>query len=163
MIQELPDEVDCRAHAGTRRALTGTVGAARLTRVASAYRVCSPVTVALTLAPDTHGRITLAGTLSATLEGRCQRCLEPLRFTVDTDVDLVALAAEGAARDEDSDWVLAPQGRLALLEIIEDELLLACPMIEAHDEPNCRAVVASTAADQRRRPFAALADLMRKR
>lgn len=162
MACDLPDDLDCRLAAGTSRALAGQAAAERLGRLASVYRVCAPVAATLTLEPDAHGRTTLSGTLMATLEGRCQRCLEPLRFEVKAELATVVLADERERRVQDDDWTLAPGGRLALLELIEDELLLACPMIEAHDEQHCRAETARALADDRQRPFAGLAGLMHK-
>jgi uncharacterized protein len=67
---------------------------------------------------------------------QCQRCLQPLAEEVRVDrhfrfVDDEATAA--ALDDEMEDEVLALQKSLDLRELIEDEMLLALPLVPRHD------------------------------
>ncbi|MBE7419327.1 MAG: DUF177 domain-containing protein [Ideonella sp.] len=93
----------------------------------------------------------------------CQRCLQPFGplLQVDRWVRFVAGEQEAEALDADSDDdVLALEPALDLRILVEDELLLACPIVPRHDD--CRPPAhragdeAEAAADN---PFAALAAL----
>ena len=95
----------------------------------------------------------------------CQRCLKPVDAALRLERSFLFVHGEDAAAqlDADSDEdVLALTRALDLRELIEDELLLALPIVPRHDacpEP----LVASDAdvADEKPNPFAALAALKR--
>ena len=80
---------------------------------------------------DGRGRPSLKLGVRATLMLRCQRCLESLAFEVDSQ-ELLVLAASQAEIDaepsdaEAPDRVVAAKD-MALLALVEDELLLALP------------------------------------
>jgi len=93
----------------------------------------------------------------------CQRCLKPFSplLQVDRRIRFVAGEHEAATLDADSDDdVLALEPTLDLHTLVEDELLLACPIVPRHDD--CRPPAhgadepTEAAADN---PFAALAVL----
>lgn len=99
----------------------------------------------------------------------CQRCLKPTEDGVDVDrwIRFVATEAEAAALDADSDEdVLAMPRHLDARELIEDELLLALPLVPRHEvcpEPLPQAVDEAPAElEERPNPFAALAALKRR-
>jgi DUF177 domain-containing protein len=74
--------------------------------------------------------------ISASLPLQCQRCLQTFAFQVAIDRRLrfVAGEDEAARLDEQSDDdVLALDSRLDLLTLIEDELILALPLVPRHD------------------------------
>jgi len=100
----------------------------------------------------------------------CQRCLKPVVEYVEIDrwIRFVDTEAEAAALDADSDDdVLALPRHLDARELIEDELLLALPLVPRHEacpEPLPQAAGDEPAADEeaeRPNPFAALAALKR--
>lgn len=68
----------------------------------------------------------------------CQRCLEAVqhRLTVETTLRFVPSEQQAEALDESSDDedVLALPKRLNLHELIEDELILALPLVPRHEE-----------------------------
>lgn len=128
----------------------------------------------------------------ATVVLECQRCLQPLPVALDARRRLrfVDTEEEAARLDEDSeDDVLALPRRLDLRELVEDELILALPIVPRHDTcPHPLPTRAPAAADagvdavadadatlrpaaaadddpgpDRQRPFAALAALRRTR
>lgn len=98
---------------------------------------------------------------------QCQRCLaamaQPVAF--DRRFRFVADEAEAERLDEASDDdVLALPARLDLLELLEDELILALPLVPRHEgscpEPLPAATAGEPAAEgERPHPFAALAAL----
>lgn len=100
----------------------------------------------------------------------CQRCLQPLNETLQVDRHLrfVAGEDEAARLDEESeDDVLALVARLDVFQLLEDELILALPIVPRHDtcpQPlDLAATIAQPAADEARpNPFAALAALRAK-
>ncbi|WP_374587296.1 YceD family protein [Ideonella dechloratans] len=96
----------------------------------------------------------------------CQRCLSPVRLPVSVDrwIRFVADEAQAEALDADSeDDVLALPRWLNLAELIEDELLLALPIVPRHDA--CPAPLPvreeplEAEGEARPNPFAVLAQL----
>lgn len=101
----------------------------------------------------------------------CQRCLQPvlLRLDVARDFRFAASEDEAAALDAQSEEdMLVVSRRFDLRELVEDELLLALPIMPRHEQcpaPLAPAAAATTeeAADEisPAHPFAALAALKR--
>lgn len=72
----------------------------------------------------------------ATLRLRCQRCLAPaeLPITAERWFRFVADEATAAAEDDDSEEdVLALESRFNLIQLVEDELLMAVPLVPMHN------------------------------
>ena len=68
---------------------------------------------------------------------QCQRCLEPVRWTLDLERSFLFVADEEAAEALDAQSehdVLALPPRLDLFPLLEEELLLALPLIAMHDD-----------------------------
>lgn len=104
----------------------------------------------------------LALTAQATVSMTCQRCLSPLQVSLDVrhGVQFVAGEEEAAALDaEGDDDVLALTRSLNAQALVEDELLLALPLVPRHEV--CPAPLTLTADEPAdgpaRQPFAALA------
>jgi uncharacterized protein len=114
---------------------------------------------------DERGRPGLRLAVSGTLSLRCQRCLEPMPFEVNTDETLVLAAtlAEIHAEPGDTnapDRVVAGK-EMSLRDLIEDELILAVPYAPRHE--SCSAASADEVAGQAKAlPFAGLRGMMRK-
>jgi uncharacterized protein len=102
-------------------------------------------------------------TAAATLRLACQRCLQPLQVDVEARSVLRFVEGEDEAErlDTDSDEdVLALTHSLDLHELVEDELILALPLVPRHDRcPVPLPAGAAEAEAQPRHPFAALAVL----
>lgn len=101
----------------------------------------------------------------------CQRCLEPVALHLDVARALRFVADEALAEalDPDSeDDVLALPRRLDLHTLVEDELLLALPLVPMHDQcprhlPMSAGHLAGEAEGQpARSPFAALTGFRRE-
>ena len=108
---------------------------------------------------------------SATLVLVCQRCLSAVDVSVAFERDFRFVATEELAEVEDEESeedVLVLSKTFNLLELIEDELLMAMPSVPLHGE--CPQPVKLQAADadfvepatQRPNPFAVLQQLKRK-
>jgi uncharacterized protein len=91
----------------------------------------------------------------------CQRCLQPvlLPLSVDRALRFVPTEEQAAALDAESeDDVLAMPQRLDLRELVEDELLLALPLVPKHEDcPMPDAAAARSPGAAADHPFAALA------
>jgi len=106
--------------------------------------------------------------LEATLALACQRCFEALEWPVRAQerVALVAGSAEADRVPAELETILAPDHRISLRDLVEEELLLALPLVALHPQPACGAATAaagpSAPAEDRQRPFAGLSELLKR-
>ena len=122
---------------------------------------------------DRQGTLTVDLHVEAKLPLVCQRSLEVYLEPVERHSVLAVVAgvAEQDLVPEHYEPVLTEHGRLALLDLVEDELLLALPQVPKN--PALEAVQRSTDAGARpagddaeertHRPFEGLADLLKER
>lgn len=112
---------------------------------------------------DAHGRPALRVKVRGALRLRCQRCLEPMAFDVDSD-EILVLAATQAEIDAEPVDADAPDRLLAAPEVsvrdlLEDELILAIPYAPRHE--GCE-TDAEALGDEKISPFAGLRGMLRK-
>lgn len=104
----------------------------------------------------------ITGRLCATVRVACQRCLEPMALALETDVRLLLLRPgerpEGLAPEVEALVVDKP---LRLSELVEDELLLAMPMIPTHPAAACPAKNFVKPAMPAEKPLSGLSRLKR--
>lgn len=99
----------------------------------------------------------------------CQRCLKPVDTALQIERSFLFVQGEDAAAQLDADSdddVLALTRALDLRELIEDELLLALPIVPRHEqcpEPLVAATDDAEEVEEKANPFAALAALKRTR
>ena len=99
----------------------------------------------------------------------CQRCLQPVVVTLQVQPSLRFVVGEAQAQqlDEDSeDDVLALEAALDLQQLVEDELILALPLVPRHDHCELPLTSPLTEAPEVQtevvvHPFAGLAALRR--
>jgi uncharacterized protein len=96
----------------------------------------------------------------------CQRCLQPVGVNLDIDREFIFVADEetAAALDADcEDDVLVLSHRFDLRSLLEDELLLALPLVPRHERCPVPLIAAGMpdADPPAQHPFAALAVLKR--
>lgn len=112
---------------------------------------------------DARGRPALRVRVSGALQVHCQRCLEPMRFEVDTDETLVLAATQAEIDaepvDADSPDRLLAAEEVKVRDLLEDELILALPYAPCHE--GCE-VGAEAGGDERISPFAGLRGMLRK-
>ena len=95
-----------------------------------------------------------------TLTQRCQRCLEPMAVPLSIDRWFRFVADEATALAEDDtceEDLLAISSDFDALNLLEDELLLAMPLIVSHG--SCQPPSSAALGDDLPHPFAALAGL----
>jgi uncharacterized protein len=106
----------------------------------------------------------IRGHISARVRVACQRCLEPMTLMLEAEPSLLIVKAEERQEllAQDTELVVAGKA-VSLSELVEDELLLAMPMIPMHELSECPAS-ASLQAQQRSQasPFAVLDKLKDK-
>ena len=112
------------------------------------------------------GTPSLDGHVQADLELRCERCLDPVRFHIDSKFrfGLIASDEEAALLPKEFEPLLVADGEQSLVELVEDELLLSLPIVARH-EGQCSEILQKhkqddSASHDTHRPFAALKDLM---
>jgi uncharacterized protein len=109
-------------------------------------------------------RLHLVATAVASLQ--CQRCLEPVKVRLAVDRMFRFLPDEAAAAALDTecdDEVLVTTHALDVVDLLEDELLLALPLVPRHD--NCPVDLMARARGEPaavQRPFESLAALKKR-
>jgi uncharacterized protein len=96
----------------------------------------------------------------ATVLLTCQRCLHPVpvELLIEQDFRFVADEATALAEDDDCEEdLLSPAPELTLQTLLEDELLLAMPLIPRHT--TCDKPLPQSPDQDLPHPFAALADM----
>lgn len=105
------------------------------------------------------------GTVVATVQVKCQRCLQPLTLDLRAQPSLIVVKSEERPdlAEDDSEVVIA-DAPISLSDIVEDELLLAMPMIPKHEAQECPGAPGHAEGQHRQAsPFASLARLRRQR
>ena len=104
--------------------------------------------------------------VEARLPLRCQRCLKLVWVEVagESEVWFVSEESEADALEPGVEPTLAPGWQIAPRDVLEEELLLAMPLIPRHGESEqCQSVAAPTReAETVQRPFAELGKLLKR-
>lgn len=97
------------------------------------------VNVTLKLAKDDEGYCYLQGDLQADMPLTCQRCMSPMRLPLQIHFRLSPVYSESAGENLPSQYepLLLAEDQVPLLEIVEEELLLAIPFAPKHGEEGC--------------------------
>ncbi len=103
---------------------------------------------------DRAGRIPfINGKITAVLHLRCQRCMQEMEFKVDNvfKLGLVLNETQAAELPDEYEPYLVESDNNYLAEILEEELLLALPLVARHDF-NCSEYVATDRSEQSSNP-----------
>lgn len=185
MPREFPDFVDPWKAADGKRVFQGTVPLKWMRRLAPLLAPAGPgdsgdagkagadgaeATFTARFAHDEQGVVTISLDVEADLPLVCQRSMLPYLEHVERHslLGVVEDAALEARLPDSYEPVLAEHGRLALLDLVEDELLLAVPQVPRN--PAIAEVLMSTDGEVKaggedeegRRPFGDLAELIGK-
>lgn len=134
------------------RHYAGTLAVEALLELGAEARVLDPVQATLTAAPD-EGRYRVTGQLEGHVGLACARCLEDFALTLHVTVDRAYLppGAEeekslGGELEMVDDAVPLREPGISLLRLVEEEMLLALPMVPLCRE-NCRGLCQGCGAD----------------
>ena len=147
--------------------LRATVEVAALTRLQDAlFDQSGAIAYELAGRVDQAGKSSLRLALGGELLLRCQRCLGPVRFRLDTLRTFLLVPADQALSDpadeaEDTEQLHADP-KLDLMALVEDEVILDLPMVMGHDEGACVAPSSKLEAGKQESPFNVLAALKRQ-
>ena len=172
MQNRLPERVDPFSMADSGRSLSGEVQAGKLKRLADLLDTTDTVLAfELAFGIGEQGVRTVSGVVRGELLLTCQRCLGCMRFPVAINFTLaLARGLEEAERlPAGLDPLIVDQETFSIVEMIEDEVLLALPVIPTHQGTDgaCAPGSADRLKDQGRapdnqapaNPFAVLAKL----
>lgn len=108
------------------------------------------------------GRRRIDGAARTQVRVACQRCLEPMTVGIDADIQLVVVADEAEIQTlpDEAEAVVSDDGTVSPLELVEDELILALPIVPMHEEAECSVRVADHETPaERSNPFDVLKQL----
>lgn len=163
MSREYPDWLDPRKAAEGKRTFAGSMPLKRMPRLAPLLAGSEgEARFSATFGFDRQQRVTIDIAVEADLPLVCQTSLdtynEPIRRQ--SLLGVMEDLAEEAMMPENYEPVLAVNGRLALQDLVEDELLLGMPQVPR--KPQAGAEMQTAEAQEARQPFAGLADQLKK-
>lgn len=139
--------VDPYKLAAQQQTLAGQVVVADMLRVSKLLagdRSQGELSYKVVFSTDADKLCVLTGELEGVVSLCCQRCLQPFTYAVHCDfIDSpVASDAEAKQLPDMYEAVNIQDGKVDILEILEDELILALPQVPMHLESECTAAVA---------------------
>ena len=159
--------LDVEELASRRAVLDGVVEAESLPRILEVV-TARPGAVAyrIEFTRDVSGRPKMSGQVEGVLPLVCQRCLDRLDWSFDARFESVLI--EGGQEDTGGpDAVTCSGGRIELIPVIEDEILLALPNAPVHPRGSCEVPSLRPVHEQppsrRSNPFSALSTLRSNR
>jgi uncharacterized protein len=120
--------------------LKGTVALAQMTRLH--YNLCEvqgEAQIDWLFSIDEKQRSTIQGNLYAQLSIQCQRCLQPMPWLIDKKIALIILTNEQDEQNDEEipagyETIILTNTPVSLITLVEDELILALPIIAKHNE-----------------------------
>jgi uncharacterized protein len=79
----------------------------------------------------------LIGRLETSLELECQRCLDAMESPMTLDFSLMIDASDELVGDNGVDTLYSDDGYIDIFEVVEDELILAIPLVAMHENTAC--------------------------
>ncbi|MFK7731640.1 MAG: YceD family protein [Pseudomonadales bacterium] len=116
---------------------------------------------------DDEGRRLIKGSVSASMDVYCQRCLDPMTLTLKQGIALALVAGEDTAKQlpEELEPLIVVDDTVDLHALVEDELLLALPIVSLHEQ-SCATQRYMSAEEPeqepRQKPFEDLAEMLGK-
>lgn len=166
MAEELPKFIDPRRLAEQAGTLSGIISPERLRRIKAPYTARRPVTLDLDVNIDDPNRLRMTGRAATELGAICQRCLGDMSVAIVQRIEAVLVddpeKTVSEVAEDSADIIAIIDGRVDIEQFVEDEIILACPMIPMHDKPDCHASQnqGKASVEQRKKPFAGLAAML---
>lgn len=175
MSERLPDTVQYHDFVEQARVVRGEVPVALLERLAAiTVKTDDRLEAEFAFGQDASGQAFLRGRIAGTLKMQCQRCLEAMDYPVALTVSLALVRTEedGERLPAEYEPLLVSGPTLSLYGVLEDEIILALPIVAMHEGDNCPVEANySTVPEEERtdseqegdNPFAVLASLKGKK
>ena len=103
--------------------------------------------------------VVLEGWVAATVDAVCQRCLEPFRLELSSELHLLPMSAkEGTSADETFEVWELDDDTICPADVVEESLIMSIPFTAVHDNmAACGSIEAESDDEvQTTRPFAGL-------
>ena len=139
----LPQYVDPRRLSIQGKTLTGSVDISLCSRVKEAVKeISSTIEASLSFYLEEQGRKIVNIRASGSVKVICQRCLSsmPLQLECDTILCIVWSEEEADALPKNLEAWIVHEDKGNLIDLIEDELLLALPFISYHKKEVCESL-----------------------
>lgn len=170
----LPKYFDPRKYAAQEVALQGHIPLSQFSELSAVLASSAgDAFVHLSFRVDEDRRYVATGSIKATVQVECQRCLEAAPVELEVDLSVAFVYDEDHAKNIPSDYdpVVMTDGEVVLADMVEQELLLALPIVAYHHESGCNPVAlkyASSTDDApddeiKPNPFSILAELKAKK
>jgi uncharacterized protein len=121
------------------------------------------ITINFEFVRDEYETPMIVGQLETRLDLECQRCLNALVLPLKLDFKLMIDASDEIVSNSSLDTVYSEDGYIDLVEIAEEELLLAIPLVAMHEDSACnenwKVAETSSETSARENPFAVLQQL----
>lgn len=136
----LPNTVEPYRLAASAERLEGSIKLAAMPRLVEAIGVQEgDCLVTLSFDIDAQRQYFIAGGLKADVVLPCQRCLQPMPVSLESEFLLGMVASDALAANLPGRYepVIVEDEQLDLLPVVEDEILLTLPQVVYHDEADC--------------------------
>lgn len=169
MSEQLPDTIKPQSLVDTNGQIVGYVSLNNMKRLVTQLASDSgKVEASLTFGRDRQGIRFVNGTIRTNLVLICQRCMEQMTYPVDITLNLALITDADQAEElpESYEPLLIEGQSLSLTSVIEDELILALPIVAMHAQADCSIklteITTPQTDEEKPHPFAALAALKDK-
>lgn len=136
----LPARIDFRKLAEQRASVEGNLPIASFGRLCGLLEAdAGELSIALSFEPGKGRNPRVTGRAAGTASMLCQNCLERVELTLEVDIDtfIVATVDQLLELDQGEDGIVCEGSLLTVSEIVEDELMLALPMVPRHADGDC--------------------------
>jgi len=144
MPPELPETIDPMRLAKTGKELSGSYDLRQFDRVNASLEDNSKVQLSFKLEflrDDENRLFSIVGDLQTTLPLICQRCMQPMQHQLSAMIKMAIVSNEAEAENLPAEFepYIDTGVPVKLQDFIEDELLLAMPLVSLHKEQECPA------------------------
>lgn len=163
MFDQWQQPLDVRALIRQGITLKGEVHVAELPRLQGTVLRDAPIRFSLSFGKNDEGQAVVTGQVQGTVELTCQRCLEAVAIELDAVVGLGVVDSEEAAKrlPPELDPLILGEEPVRLVDLIEDEILLALPVVPMHAHACVPAHREHEGMEKADNPFAALRGLVK--
>jgi len=148
--EPLPETLDVRKAAAREAVVSGRVPLSSLSRLADVLASAEgDATARCRFSRDEENRSIVDVDVEATVQVTCQRCLQTMPLQLDVHGKVAVVGDDDAAKQLPAalePWVVATE-TASLWHLVEDELMLALPVVAYHDSEDCKRLL-----DAYRRP-----------
>ncbi|MGB9669582.1 MAG: YceD family protein [Halothiobacillaceae bacterium] len=162
MFDQWQHPLDARALIRQGITLKGEVHVAELPRLQGTVLRDAPIRFSLSFGKNDEGLAVVTGQVQGAVELTCQRCLEAVAIELDAEVGLGVVDSEEEAKrlPPELDPLILGEEPLRLADLIEDEILLALPVVPMHAHACVSAHREHEGMEKADNPFAALRGLV---